>query len=143
MLLVDMQTLEVCNSQIADRAEYSHFYKRPSMRCRLHWTTLAEVQAIAERINQKAGKPLYKGVDHGEWQHPRFDIITRPQVGDPVSYTSGGDYYPDGVVVKITDKDHILTSEGHTYRPKLGGWRRTGGTWSLVCGHHSDKDLDR
>jgi hypothetical protein len=60
-----------------------------------------------------------------------------PKVGDPVSYGFNGDYYPDGHITAITKKFQITTSTGNKYRrvKSTSGWKRTGGTWSLVKGH--------
>lgn len=76
--------------------------------------------------------------DHGPAVWPRFAIIVRPAVGDPVSYGFNGDYYPDGHITYVgTSLREIRTSTGNTYyrRKKSAAWIKKGGTWGLVRGH--------
>jgi hypothetical protein len=103
---------------------------------RWNWKSLERVETIAKYLTAITGK-LYIGTDSGGNSFPRYDIAEVPAIGDPVSYAFNGDYYPDGVVTKISPKLMVTTSTGSTYRRRgnSGSWRKAGGTWSLVAGH--------
>jgi hypothetical protein len=87
---------------------------------------------------------IEKGAQKGPHVHPRFSAIEVPQVGDEVSYTFNGDYYPDGTVTRVSKSLVITTSEGHRYYRKgaSGTWKQTGGTWSLIRGHISERNQE-
>lgn len=110
-------------------------------KCRRDWKSLEEVEGLARYISAMTGKH-YIGTDNGEWCSPRFDICQVPAIGDKVSYTFNGDSYPDGVITHITKTLQITTSTGNKYlrRKKSGCWKRTGGTWSLISGHHNERN---
>ena len=60
-----------------------------------------------------------------------------PTINDPVSYAFNGDYYPCGVIAKIS-KNHkmITTSDGHKfYRQGEANQWKMYKTWFLVKGH--------
>ncbi|CAB4130732.1 hypothetical protein UFOVP120_27 [uncultured Caudovirales phage] len=62
---------------------------------------------------------------------------TLPAINDPVSYAFNGDYYPCGVVTKISKNyKMITTSEGQTFHRQgaANQWKMYK-TWSLVKGH--------
>jgi len=111
--------------------------------CRHDFETLEDAQAVAEELN---GFPKlniapfsdkYIATDAGRSCSPRYDVISRPQVGDEVSYAFNGDYYPDGTITKISPTlKKITTDTGSTfYRVRqTGSWKKNG-TWSLVHGH--------
>jgi hypothetical protein len=76
---------------------------------------------------------------------PRFGVTQPPKVGDKVSYAFNGDYYPDGEVVSVGTGPRmtVTTSSGRRYNRfrKTGTWRSSGGgTWSLVQGHHDQRN---
>jgi len=60
-----------------------------------------------------------------------------PAINDPVSYAFNGDYYPCGVVTKISKNfKMITTSEGQTFhRQGAANQWKMHKTWSLVKGH--------
>jgi hypothetical protein len=60
-----------------------------------------------------------------------------PTLNDPVSYAFNGDYYPCGVVTKISKNfKMITTSEGQTFhRQGAANQWKMHKTWSLVKGH--------
>jgi hypothetical protein len=62
---------------------------------------------------------------------------TLPALNDPVSYAFNGDYYPCGVVTKISKNfKMITTSEGQTFhRQGAANQWKMHKTWSLVKGH--------
>jgi hypothetical protein len=75
--------------------------------------------------------------------YPRFDVVEAPAIGDAVSYSFNGDYYPDGRVVAISESLRLVrTDTGSRYyrRGKTGAWVKAGGTWTLVHGHISEKN---
>lgn len=100
-----------------------------------------DAERIAAEITQLTGR-MHLGTDAGDGVWPRFDVIEAPQVGDKVSYSFNGDTYPDGEIVKISNKWQVTTSTGNKYRRRKNsaGWLRTGGTWSMVAGHHYEQN---
>lgn len=100
----------------------------------------------AERVAASASKAtgrLHIAIDNTTSVSPRYDVIEAPKVGDEVSYGFNGDSYPDGTIVKIGKNLKIITtSTGHRYyrRKLMGRWVQTGGTWSLIQGHHNERN---
>ena len=113
----------------------------PNLKCRWDWTSFAEVEGLATQVTALTGD-LHVGVDNGQGHYPRYDIIRAPAVGDKVSYGFNGDYYPDGEIVRMTNTLNVITSTGGTYRRRKNSasWRRAGGTWSLIQGHHNERN---
>lgn len=107
------------------------------------FNTLEEATTYAAAEEAKAGRPWIP-TDSGPHVHPRFSAIEVPRVGDEVSYTFNGDYYPDGTVTRVSKSLVITTSEGHRYYRKgaSGTWKQTGGTWSLIRGHVSERNRE-
>jgi hypothetical protein len=102
--------------------------------CRTDIKTFAQAEAIAEAATALRGTRFLATDSPGTY--PQFDVIEAPVVGDACSYGFNGDYYPDGVVAKITPDYRIVTSStGRRYfRRKLRGAWLHKGTWSLVAG---------
>lgn len=99
------------------------------------------VSRIAESATKLTGK-RYIPIDQGMWCSPRFDVIRLIEIGDPVSYTFNGDSYPDGHVVAISASLKVITtSSGRKYyrRRATGSWIKDG-TWSLISGHHDERN---
>lgn len=89
--------------------------------------------AVAE--TQATGK-LHIACDRGEWCSPRYYVAPVPVVGEPVSYAFNGDYYPCGVITKISKTlQKITTSDGKVFfrKRKTDVWKSS--IWSLVNGH--------
>jgi hypothetical protein len=110
------------------------------MVCRWDFKTFADAVAMAKKANEfHAGQETYIATDAGASCSPRYDVQTVPKVGDKVSYTFNGDYYPCGKVVSVGTgaKMVIKTDTGAKfYRRRLtGNWVKEGGAWSLVAGH--------
>ena len=103
---------------------------------RWDWASFQEVTRLASYITAMSGK-TYVAVDNGNGCSPRYDVQRAPAIGDEVSYGFNSDYYPDGVVVKVSKTLQVTTSTGSTYRRRgnSGSWCKPGGTWSLVMGH--------
>jgi len=101
-----------------------------------------EATRLAESATKAMGVPFLP-CDHGEWRHPRYAVISAPRMGDPVSYAFNGDYYPAGHITKMSDSFYRLqTSTGDVfYRSKhTAGWKKKGGTWWMVAGHHNERN---
>ncbi len=111
----------------------------PDTESRWDWKSLTTAQEVADKLNEKAGELRYIATDAGVHVSPRYDVIELPKVGDKVSYAFNGDYYPCGVVTKISKTlRKISTSEGRDfYRVRQTGCWKNNGTWSLVPGHIS------
>lgn len=110
--------------------------------------TFEKAEYIADCLNNLnrdkslRGKDTYIATDAGPCVSPRYDVQRRPQVGDEVSYGFNGDYYPCGTIVKISPTlKKITTSSGHTfYRLRQTGSWKMNKTWSLVQGHHDERN---
>jgi hypothetical protein len=103
-------------------------------------STFEAAVALAELL----GAP-YTAADHGPHTHPRYTVFVMPHVGDAVSYSFNGDSYPDGEIVKVGTgpKAVIVTSTGSRYYrngPHAPSWTKQGGTWSLISGHHNERN---
>lgn len=116
------------------------------------WTTGRECKSYedAERLARLATEDFsahgqeFLPVDRGSHVWPRYDVIRAPKVGTLVSYSFNGDSYPDGEITKVggTNCSRIYTSTGSVYnrRRNSGSWIKRGGTWSLITGHHNDRN---
>ncbi|UYD60288.1 hypothetical protein OPFAMLBM_00289 [Aeromonas phage avDM12-TAAL] len=107
---------------------------------RWDFKSLENAQAV---VDEFGGQGLL-AIDKGEWASPRFDVIEMPKVGDDVSMTFNGDYYPCGTIVKISDSlKTIKTSTGRVFwRKKLTGQWLYSKTFTLVAGIRSDMNLE-
>ena len=103
---------------------------------RWDWNSYEEVEKLVEMVADFTGKK-HLPLDYGSHVFPRFDVLEAPAIGDEVSQTFNGDYYPVGTIVKISDSFRVITtSEGKRfYRDKLSGRWLSHGTWALVPGH--------
>lgn len=103
-----------------------------------------EAKALAAKLIAQNPGVVILPYDKGESVWPRFGICEPPKVGDLVSYAFNGDYYPCGQVKRVTPYTFriVKTTTGETfYRRGLSpSWVMAGGTWSLVQGHHSEKN---
>jgi hypothetical protein len=99
----------------------------------------------AARIASFAG-PEYRPVDGGHGHWPRYGIVRQPQIGDLVSKSFNGDTYIVGRVVSVSPTGKVVTTrhdDGRTwtfYRRGLTGAWLNGGMWSLVRGHHEERN---
>lgn len=106
---------------------------------RWDFKTLDDAIKIAESANLLNKNVSYLAVDRGLGVAPRFDVIEAPKVGDLVSRTLNGDYYPDGEIVKVTPGfKTIKTSTGSSYRLTKNGTWAMNRYWLLVKGHRSE-----
>lgn len=110
---------------------------------RWDFKTLSYADRIAEAATKHSGK-LYIAIDSGPCVSPRFDVVEAPAVGDPVSYAFNGDSYPDGHITHVTPGTLrvVKTDTGSVYyrRRNSGNWRKKGGTWSMIEGHHNERN---
>lgn len=104
------------------------------------FNTVFDAENVARGATALTGEQ-WVATDSGRYVSPRYDVIRAPHVGDEVSYAFNGDYYPDGVVTKVSAFDKglkvVTTSTGSRYyrRGVTGKWIKQGGTWALVRGH--------
>jgi hypothetical protein len=86
--------------------------------------------------------------DEGSNVYPRYWILNAPKVGDAVSYTFNGDYYPCGHIHSVSSEDKkfriVKTTTGDIFyrRKNSASWIMKGGTWSLIQGHRSEMNPD-
>lgn len=113
---------------------------RDQWRSRSDFATLADATNIAHSATTNLGGKFIP-VDNGDGHWPRYDVIEAPKVGDAVSYGFNGDYYPDGHIVKVSKTLQVTTSTGNVYRRRKqsGSWKKDR-TWSLVQGHHDERN---
>lgn len=110
--------------------------------CRHDWKNFDAARDFAGDVSKATGE-AWLAVDEGEYTSPRYDVIPGWKVGEPVSYGFNGDSYPDGTITQISESHRIITtSSGKRYfRHKLTrAWKKTGGTWTLMHGHHNDRN---
>lgn len=96
-----------------------------------------DAEIVAARLSEKMGEK-YIPADNGGFITPRFDAIRAPQVGDPVSYTFHGDFYPCGNIAEISKDYRIIrttTQRWFSRRGRSAAWISEG-IWTLVLGHH-------
>ena len=97
--------------------------------------------AVAATVFDPQGE-FYIATDAGEWVSPRYDVIAVPTVGSPVSGAFNGDSYPEGVITKISKSlRRVETSTGAVFfrKRQTGSWVSQG-TWSMVSGHHNERN---
>lgn len=113
----------------------------PTLLSRWDYTGFDHVQRLAQELTEETGK-LFLGVDSGESVSPRYDVVEAPKVGEAVSYAFNGDYYPCGTIESISASLRVIvTTTGHKfYRKRQSGRWVYSKTWSLVKGHHNDKN---
>ena len=135
MLYIDTNTFEVVTASQAKDRRYA------DTMCRHDWKSYEEAREVAEKVFC-AEKELYIGIDNGELIYPRYDIVKAPVIGDEVSYAFNGDYHPDGVIVSVSASLRVVeTDSGNRYyRKRLTGKWLLNKTWSLVAGHHNERN---
>ena len=102
--------------------------------------TYKDAQDMAERMTFDT-QEVYLPIDHGPGCWPQFDVILAPVVGKPVSRGFNGDYYPEGVITKVSKTYHtVTTSSGATFRRRKNSarWMIAGGTWAMVHGTRNE-----
>lgn len=110
------------------------------------WIARHEIRSFehAQEIAQQANALTqpesveYIAIDSGQGCWPRYDVVTAPRVGDAVSRSLNGDYYPDGEIVKISGQNNriVTTSTGRRYfRHRLSGTWIADKHWALAAGH--------
>lgn len=84
----------------------------------------------------------YIATDAGDSVRPRFDVIKAPTVGDKISYTFNGDSYSDGMIESISASMKVIVSStgNKYYRKRLTGNWKLNKTWSMIPGHHNDRN---
>jgi hypothetical protein len=110
--------------------------------------TMEQAEYIADCLNNlhrnksQRGVRNYLAIDNGAYCSPRYDVIELPQVGDDVSYGFNGDSYPCGQIKSISKSLKVITTTGGEkfYRRKQTGTWKMHKTWSLMKGHHNDRN---
>lgn len=135
MLYIDSNSGKVISSEQAKERGYADTMTRHD------WKSYDVAAAVAYDVSN-AEHALYIAIDCGPGVYPRYDIIKAPAVGDDVSYTFNGDYYPDGKIASISESLRIVVTDtgNKYYRHKLtGAWKRHK-TWTLVRGHITERN---
>jgi len=122
-------------------------HERSGWFCRWEIGSRYEAERIAMDLNIAAMKPGEAGVryiatDCGPNVSPRFDVIEVPAQGDKVSRYFNGDSYPAGTIKSISESlRRIETTDGTVFwrRQNSGSWVANG-TWSMIDGHHEDRN---
>lgn len=106
------------------------------------WREMADAECIANQLNELAGYTRFLATDAGEHTSPRYDICEAPKVGAEVSKSFNGDSYPEGTIVSTSKSFRVIkTSTGLTfYRRRLTGAWINNNTWSLIEGHHDERN---
>lgn len=135
MLQFDAETFKVVSDEEARERRWQGII------CRRDIDSSTQAHALAANVSI-AMKAHYIAVDNGENHYPRYDVILAPKVGDDVSHAFNGDSYPDGKIVSISKTMKlIVTDSGKKYYRvrETGSWMHNK-TWSLVSGHHNDRN---
>jgi hypothetical protein len=111
------------------------------------WKTMERAEQVSNDLtrnylmkylgSQGAGR-VFLAVDNGPNVSPRYDVIEAPKVGDKVSRAFNGDFYPEGIIVKVSASyRRVETSTGVVFfrRRQSAVW--SDGTFSMVQGHIS------
>lgn len=115
-----------------------------SENCRHHnWERVVYLAQAATSIYAMRGKQdVFLPVDHGTNSSSRFSVCVAPKIGSPVSRGYNGDYTPEGEITKISKSyRRVETSTGCVFyrKHKTATWKASG-TWSMVGGHHNDRN---
>lgn len=104
-----------------------------------------EATSVADQLTALTGT-TYLPFDDGECTSHRFGVIEAPKIGDDVSYGFNGDYYPCGKITRITPTLRVTATDERGNKvvfnrvKNSAGWRRVGGTWSMVAGIHDERN---
>ena len=95
----------------------------------------------AQELTLRTGEH-HMAVDRGPSTLPRYTVIRTPQVGDLVSRAFNGDYYPDGVIARISPTMKVITTDTGTrfYREGQSARWVAHGTWTMVRGHRNERN---
>lgn len=115
-------------------------HRDPSWIGRHDICSFEDAQEIAQQANALTHPyPVeFIAVDRGQGCWPQYDVVTAPRVGDKISRTLNGDYYPDGEIVKISGQNNriVTTSTGRRYyRRGLSNTWLADKHWALAVGH--------
>jgi hypothetical protein len=96
---------------------------------------------LALSLSEESGLD-YIGIDRGEWVWPQYGVILAPRVGEDVSYTFNGDYYPCGQIKSISKSLKLVTTTTGRkfYRRRLTGSWINDNTWTLISGYVSKRN---
>lgn len=124
--------------QVNERLEVVAISERAPKDCR-GWINRNDISAyqggaymLAQQIADSASKLMgvpYLATDAGDCVSPRYDVIKAPQVGDEVSRSFNGDYYPCGRIVAIQKNYRRIVVDGSARGRLIFCRRRESGTW--------------
>lgn len=131
--------------------EYNDYTSKPTVEqlrvsaweCSHDWLTFSEAEKVANDLTKNIPGENFLAIDRGPNVAPEFDVIVAPEVGDFVSRTFNGDYYPDSEIVSISKTyKKITTSSGSVYyrRRLTGTWVEKGGTFVMIKGYHDRRN---
>ncbi len=109
------------------------------------WKSFEQATFVAAELTAYM-RAEYIPVDNGPGHYPRYDVVRVPCVGEEVSKYFNGDAYPCGFIVKANSGKSgqfkiIETSTGKKfYRRRLTGSWVHDQCWSLILGHHNDRN---
>ena len=104
--------------------------------------TFADAEKVAADAMAWNPGVVYLPVDSGASVSPRYDVILAPVVGMKVSKAFNGDYYPAGVITKISASMKVITTSTGVvfWRLRKSGTWLNHKTWSMVGGHISRRN---
>jgi hypothetical protein len=105
--------------------------------CRNEFKSFEEATRVADAASNFAGIDYIPTESNGY-----FEVVVAPKVNDPVSYAFNGDYYPCGHIKSVskTMKKITTTDGGVFYRKRNTGTWLKHKTWSLIDGHHNERN---
>ena len=106
----------------------------------------SDAEVIAMEMTTRSGR-LFIAEDRGDHTRPRYAVVQAPRVGDKASYGFNGDSYECGYITKISGQNMRRIETTEEGRPTRVFWRRKlssswkyDQTWSLMVGHHNERN---
>lgn len=107
---------------------------------RNEWKTFERAEQIAKELTAVAGHWI--ATDAGAHTYPRYDVSLAPMIGELVSCSFNGDSRPCGIITSVSKTlKKVVTSDGSKFyrRRQSGAWIKNG-TWSMISGHHNQRN---
>jgi len=107
------------------------------------WVCRNEFKSFEEATRVADAASNFEGIDYIPTEsNGYFEVVVAPKVNDPVSYAFNGDYYPCGHIKSVskTMKKITTTDGGVFYRKRNTGTWLKHKTWSLIDGHHNERN---
>jgi hypothetical protein len=107
------------------------------------WVYEHDFKSFEEATKVAEAASIFVGIDYIPTEsNGYFDVVRAPKLNDPVSYAFNGDYYPCGYIKSISKTmKKITTTDGDVFyrRRNTGTWLKHN-VWSLVSGHHNERN---